>query len=74
MNEYDKWAEEYLRNADDTMELIQEYKEKRKNSKSDQMKLFYYQKIRILYDMYNDCIYVANTLKKKAARLKERGG
>lgn len=74
MNEYEKWADEYLKNADDTMEIIRKYREKMRNTKSDKLRLYYDHKILTLYEMYNDCMYAAGELRKKASRLKQRGG
>lgn len=70
MTDYNKWADEYLSNAYETKRLIDEYIEKKKRTKSKELLLFYDRKIISLYDMYNDCMYCANELRRKANRIR----
>lgn len=73
MTDYNKWADEYLSNALATKRLIEEYAEKRKTTKSNEIRVYYDRKILTLYGMYHDCIYAANELRKKASRIRQRG-
>lgn len=72
MIDYDKWADEYLSNALATKRLIEDYKERRKTSKSKELRLYYDRKIITLYDMYDDCVYAARELRKRADRIRQR--
>lgn len=73
MTDYNKWADEYLSNANETMKLIDEYREKMRTTKSSELRVYYDRKILTLYEMYHDCIYAANELRKKASRIRQRG-
>lgn len=73
MIDYNKWADEYLSNALETKRLIEEYRTKMKNTKSNQLRVYYDRKILILYEMYSDLIYSSRELRKKADRIRKRG-
>lgn len=73
MIDYNKWADEYLSNALETKRLIEEYRTKKKNTKSNQLRVYYDRKILILYEMYSDLIYSSRELRKKADRIRKRG-
>lgn len=66
---YSKAAEEYLRNAADTKKLIDEYEEKRKNTKCESLKRHYVHKLMALYMMYNECLYKARKLYTRAEKV-----
>ena len=61
-------ASDYLTNAEATKLLIDEYEEKRKNTKSEAMRQHYVHKLMALYSMYNECLYRAKTMKAMAAK------
>lgn len=65
---YQKMASDYLTNAAATKLLIDEYEEKRKNTKSEAMRKHYVHKLMALYSMYNECLYRAKTMKAMAAK------
>lgn len=74
-NEYDKWADEYLESARLTQEKINEYQEKRKKVRRNTTLIMHYtRKIRILQDMYSDCMQSADELRRKAIHYRERQG
>lgn len=72
MTDYNKWADEYLSNANETMKLIDEYREKMRTTKSSELRVYYDRKILLLYEMYSDCMHSANELRKKADRIRQR--
>ena len=61
-------ASDYLTNAAATKLLIDEYEEKRKNTKSEAMRKHYVHKLMALYSMYNECLYRTKTMKAMAAK------
>ena len=70
---YDEWADEYVRSAEKTLELIEKYRRKKRGCKNTQLLYFYSKKIATLEGMYDECMYTARILRLKAAKLRERG-
>lgn len=70
---YDEWADEYVRSAEKTLELIEKYRRKKRSCKNTQLLYFYSGKLQKLEEMYADCMYSAAELRRKAARDRKRG-
>lgn len=70
---YDEWAEEYYETARLTEEKIQEYRKKMKNYRNARLLYVYHKRLSILYEMYDDCMYTADVLRRKADSLRKRG-
>ncbi len=70
---YDEWADEYLKSAKATKEKIQEYRKKMKNCRNARLLYVYHKRLSILYEMYDDCMYTADVLRRKADSLRKRG-
>ena len=71
---YDEWAEEYYETARLTEEKIKEYRTKRRNTKSLSLRGLYSGKIQLYKEQYDDCIFAAESLKRRAAREKRLRG
>ena len=72
--DYDEWAEEYYETARLTEEKIKEYRKKRRETKSPSLRGFYSGKIQLYKEQYDDCIFAAESLKRRAIREKLRKG
>ena len=71
---YDEWAEEYYETARLTEEKIKEFKKKRRETKSPSLRGLYSGKIQLYKEQYNDCIFAAESLKRRAIREKLKKG
>ena len=70
---YDEWADEYLQSAKMTEEKIKEYREKMRKCRNTALIYKYAKKLETFNDMYNDCMYTASQLRKKANDLRKNG-
>ena len=61
---YNEWAEEYLKEAEKIQEKITALKEYRETAPLPELKSIE-NRLRVLYQMYLDCIHTARTLTKK---------
>lgn len=71
---YDEWAEEYYETARLTEEKIKEFRKKRRETKSPSLRGLYSGKIQLYKEQYDDCIYAAESLKRRAIREKMKRG
>lgn len=70
---YDEWADEYLKSAKSTELKIKECERKMKGCRNTRLLFVYRKKLDVLCDMYDDCMYTAGVLRRRADSLRRRG-
>ena len=70
---YDEWADEYLKSAKSTELKIKECERKMKGCRNTRLLFVYSKKLDALCDMYDDCMYTAGVLRRRADSLRRRG-
>lgn len=70
---YDKLADEYLKSAQATKDIMMEYEQKKRCCRNPERLKWYAHKISILQEMYADCMLTAAELRRKANKCREAG-
>lgn len=73
-NYFDDWADKYLETAGNIKEQIKQCRAERSICKDKTEILSCDQKIMRLYEMYNDTMYSADTLRRRANCLRRKEG
>ena len=70
---YDQWPDEYLKSALETKKQLDLYKTKLQDCRSPSVAVSYEHKVKVLTEMYADCMYDAGCLRRKANAARARG-